>query len=514
MDPQRAHKPPRSSDLPPRRPFVPVPYAPQDHDRIQRLLNKVLGPEYVSSRPGGGGTSVLYIEGWKALNLANEIFGFNGWNSELVSQQVDYIDTHGSAGRFLMGLLVVVRVTIRDGTFHEDFGYGYIDNAKSKAMAFEKCRKEAFTDGIKRCLRCFGNVLGNCLYDRTIISKIKGVTLPKPAMDDTDFYRDVAIYDSERRKRRDTRTSIMESGNSGVNNNPDIYKEGNGNAAKYTGRNGDDKSSAPSNKGHKSDTPTRPHSNGTTAQSRGTGGDSSSANKRHRHQDTNAHSSRAQRNIDSAQDTLGHMHRDPDTQTARELDEMDFSFFSDDVNEEDAHYNQESDNDSLRLGLGSVHQKHQNQAPAHNENENQNQNQNKNLKVRQREPHVLDPNEPPRQSDLSPQPHAQSQQHHLNQNTDPLIPPVAIVSARDAAVVQDLPHAPPAVARFNHHFISPNIRRTIDQSRSGPVRRADIPISASSQAIVPPNKTLPPPRRLGMPPSQSTTTKRLRSELE
>ena len=39
-------------------------------------------------------------------------------------------------------------------------------NARNKAEAMEKAKKEAVTDGIKRCLRSFGNALGNCLYDK------------------------------------------------------------------------------------------------------------------------------------------------------------------------------------------------------------------------------------------------------------------------------------------------------------------------------------------------------------
>ena len=53
-------------------------------DRIQRmqhLLQKKLGPEYLSTRQGGGGTKLTYIEGWRVINLANEIFGFNGQSS-------------------------------------------------------------------------------------------------------------------------------------------------------------------------------------------------------------------------------------------------------------------------------------------------------------------------------------------------------------------------------------------------------------------------------------------------
>lgn len=183
------------------RPFRATPFTEEEEKQIQNKLDKVLGPEYVSFRPGGGGQNVSYIEGWKALNLANEIFGFNGWLSELVSVQVDFMDSHGS-GRVSLGLSIVVRITIKDGTYHEDIGYGFIENAKNKAMAFEKCKKEAFTDGLKRCLRCFGNVLGNCLYDRSIIAKMQKVKLPAPELENDDYHRDPLVVKREERKRR------------------------------------------------------------------------------------------------------------------------------------------------------------------------------------------------------------------------------------------------------------------------------------------------------------------------
>lgn len=208
------HKPPVTKQ------FQPVPYSEEEHAVIQERLNKVLGPEYVSFRPGGGGQNVSYIEGWKALNLANEIFGFNGWSSELISTEVDFLDLNH--GRYSLGLSVVVRITIKDGTFHEDFGYGYIDNAKSKAGAFEKCKKEAFTDGLKRCLRCFGNVLGNCLYDKTIIAKMKKFKVDPPELDKSDFHRDPLILQRENIKQQSVRSSVPDGskGTSGSNQQP------------------------------------------------------------------------------------------------------------------------------------------------------------------------------------------------------------------------------------------------------------------------------------------------------
>lgn len=46
--------------------------------RVSALLQKKLGPEMLATRQGGGGTKLTYIEGWKAINLANEVFGYNG----------------------------------------------------------------------------------------------------------------------------------------------------------------------------------------------------------------------------------------------------------------------------------------------------------------------------------------------------------------------------------------------------------------------------------------------------
>ncbi|KAI5962937.1 RAD52 [Candida pseudojiufengensis] len=208
--PQQQQLPPRRNTKPPLQHVKPnhqkskqhesYSYSEEEKTEIQSKLSKVLGPEYIAFRPGGGGTQVQYIEGWKALNLANEIFGFNGWNSELISCEIDFFDTHGNSGKYSLGLSVVVRVTIKDGTYHEDIGYGYIENAKSKAAAFEKCKKEAFTDGIKRCLRCFGNVLGNCLYEKTIMKQIKDIEKKKIEYQPEDFYRDPIFAERERKK--------------------------------------------------------------------------------------------------------------------------------------------------------------------------------------------------------------------------------------------------------------------------------------------------------------------------
>lgn len=47
-----------------------------------------------------------------------------------------------------------------------------MENSKGKAPAFEKAKKEATTDALKRALRNFGNVLGNCIYDKEYLAKV------------------------------------------------------------------------------------------------------------------------------------------------------------------------------------------------------------------------------------------------------------------------------------------------------------------------------------------------------
>ena len=54
----------------------------------------------------------------------------------------------------------------------QDIGYGHIENCKGKAPAFEKAKKEGTTDGLKRALRNFGNLLGNCVYDKDYVARV------------------------------------------------------------------------------------------------------------------------------------------------------------------------------------------------------------------------------------------------------------------------------------------------------------------------------------------------------
>ena len=48
---------------------------------------------------------------------------------------------------------VLIYFLPKDGSYHEDVGYGVSEGLKSKALSLEKARKEAVTDGLKRALK-------------------------------------------------------------------------------------------------------------------------------------------------------------------------------------------------------------------------------------------------------------------------------------------------------------------------------------------------------------------------
>ncbi|ORY68875.1 uncharacterized protein BCR38DRAFT_482345 [Pseudomassariella vexata] len=156
---------------------------------LQSRLEKQLGPEYLSARSGPSGQKVHYIPAEKCIALANEVFGFNGWSSSVQNIQVDFVDENTQTGKISLGLSVIMRITLRDGTFHEDIGYGHIENCKGKAAAFEKAKKEGTTDALKRSLRNFGNVLGNCIYDKDYLSKVTKMKVTPTRFDERNLHR-------------------------------------------------------------------------------------------------------------------------------------------------------------------------------------------------------------------------------------------------------------------------------------------------------------------------------------
>jgi DNA repair and recombination protein RAD52 len=146
---------------------------------ISLSLSKKLGPEYISYRQGFGNMRLSYIEGWVIIDLANQIFGFDGWSIEIKSVTIDYSDVCTERNTYSIGVSAISKVTLKNGTFKEDIGFGSADNARKKSEAYKKAKKEAVTDAMKRALRQFGNALGNCCYDKEYLKDIMSVEKDK-----------------------------------------------------------------------------------------------------------------------------------------------------------------------------------------------------------------------------------------------------------------------------------------------------------------------------------------------
>jgi hypothetical protein len=79
-------------------------------------------------------------------------------------------------------------VVLRDGTYREDVGFGKVQNCfTGKADALENAKKEAVTDALKRAMRQFGSLMGNCLYDTKCY--LPGVTKMKATPVGEGYFR-------------------------------------------------------------------------------------------------------------------------------------------------------------------------------------------------------------------------------------------------------------------------------------------------------------------------------------
>jgi len=136
----------------------------KEKERIAKLLRQPLRSNLVKKRPAYGGKSAYYLDGGTSYSLANDIFGFDGWKSQIINTQIDYAkEKQKHSDRWFIGVSVIVRVELKTGTYHEDLGFGEAINIKGRGAALQKAKKEAVTDATKRALRVFGNGLGNCL---------------------------------------------------------------------------------------------------------------------------------------------------------------------------------------------------------------------------------------------------------------------------------------------------------------------------------------------------------------
>ena len=120
--------------------FGSAPYSAEEEERLSSLLRLHLSKEEISSRAGNKGARFNYVEVTTGIGLANAIFSFDGWSSSVQDVTVDFVD-EAKGDRFNVGVSVILRVTLRNGAYHEDIGYGGCTNMPDKGQAIEKAKK-------------------------------------------------------------------------------------------------------------------------------------------------------------------------------------------------------------------------------------------------------------------------------------------------------------------------------------------------------------------------------------
>ena len=128
-----------------------------------RLLRKQPHPRHLRSRQTNG-RELTYIEGWHAIDEANRIFGFDGWDRETVESRCIFArEVHGV---YRVLYAARVRVTVRAegvSVVREGSGTGEA-RGPSSAEAHDMALKSAETDATKRALATFGRPFGLAIH--------------------------------------------------------------------------------------------------------------------------------------------------------------------------------------------------------------------------------------------------------------------------------------------------------------------------------------------------------------
>jgi hypothetical protein len=71
--------------------FGNVGFGGNDESNVNAFLHQKLGKDNLSRRAGPRGTKLTYIESCKAIELANQAFGFNGWSCHILECKEEYV---------------------------------------------------------------------------------------------------------------------------------------------------------------------------------------------------------------------------------------------------------------------------------------------------------------------------------------------------------------------------------------------------------------------------------------
>ncbi|XP_047118855.1 DNA repair protein RAD52 homolog [Schistocerca piceifrons] len=99
----------------------------------------------------------------RLIDAANCVFGSLNWNHAVLTQNVDYVDSN--EGVFSVGISSVVKVELKDGTYHQEIGYGISEGLTSKIRSMSHAREDSVLRGIRSALLSFGGKMSEILMN-------------------------------------------------------------------------------------------------------------------------------------------------------------------------------------------------------------------------------------------------------------------------------------------------------------------------------------------------------------
>lgn len=92
------------------------------------------------------------------IQLANEVFGYDGWSSQILSSEIIASGYDESRSKFGLRYRVTIKIILKDGTSSTGVGVGKAMSL-SKHFCYNKSKKEAIWSGIKSAIMKFDLVL-------------------------------------------------------------------------------------------------------------------------------------------------------------------------------------------------------------------------------------------------------------------------------------------------------------------------------------------------------------------
>ena len=143
---------------------------------MQAMLDRPVDAASLATRKGPGNQKLPYLPGHVAYRTANGIFGYRGWNSDILHCEIDYCVKEGELWH--VGGFAKAHVWVEGHWGHVDYGGA---NLKGKDLGElrDNVRKAACTDARKRALRIYGESLGNTCYDKDQVRDIEKSKKPR-----------------------------------------------------------------------------------------------------------------------------------------------------------------------------------------------------------------------------------------------------------------------------------------------------------------------------------------------